>query len=83
MEKKFNSPVLKAEVEVSVPVPFNFLDNSLATRILASLLQLYTWKSLNHFSELRLSKSNFAYLCTIDETITILLGADFFNSPET
>lgn len=67
----------------TIPVPFSFLDNSFATRMFASLLQLYTCISLNHFSEFRLSRSKYANLCIRDETIIILLGADFFNSPET
>jgi hypothetical protein len=63
------------------PVPFSFLLNSLAVRMFANLLQEYTWRLLNHFSKLRLSNSNLAILCNHDDTITIRLGADFFNSP--
>jgi len=66
-----------------LPVPFSFLVNTSAVRMLANLLQKYTWFLLNHFSKLRLSISNFANLCAIDDTITILLGADFFNSSVT
>jgi hypothetical protein len=65
------------------PVPFSFLLNSLAVRMFANLLQEYTCRRSNHFSELRLSRSNLAILCNNDDTITIRLGADFFNSPVT
>lgn len=65
------------------PVPFSFLLNSLAVRMFANLLQEYTWRVSNHFSKLRLSRSNLATVCKNDDTIIIRLGADFFNSPVT
>lgn len=63
---------------VVTPVFLSLLESSFVNRMLHSLLLGYIDEGL-----LRLVGSNFAYFANMDDTLTILLGRDFFNKSVT